>query len=184
MNNINIQQIRDDIARRKAMPQFGVSPDASLKRLRTIQETQRSFSVETVEMLLTSLDSAIHTAAVDHEAACSLASENENLKFLIHASGTQTLTIAATDVLTERQRQQSVKGFSTRQDDTYICGELAAAAISYIEPMEAADYWPADWHDDSFRPSDYRRNMVKAAALLIAEIERIDRQYLQEEAAQ
>lgn len=82
---------------------------------------------------------------------------------------------AARDIWAERQRQQSVKGFSTRQDDTYTGGELAAAAISYIEPMAATDYWPADWHDDSFRPSDYRRNIVKAAALLIAEIERIDR---------
>ncbi|MCR9031271.1 hypothetical protein [Citrobacter amalonaticus] len=87
---------------------------------------------------------------------------------------------AARDIWAERQRQQAVKGFSTQQDDTYIGGELAAAAISYIEPMEAADYWPADWHDNSFRPSDYRRNMVKAAALLIAEIERLDRQQSQE----
>ena len=75
-----------------------------------------------------------------------------------------------------RQRQQTDEGYSTQQDDTYICGELAAAAICYIEPMEAANYWPADWHDDSFKPSDYRRNLVKAIALLIAEVERFDRQ--------
>ncbi|SAG87521.1 Phage EaD protein [Enterobacter cloacae] len=83
---------------------------------------------------------------------------------------------ALRDVAAERQRQQSTKGYSTQQDDTYIGGELAAAAISYIEPMEAESYWPADWHDDSFKPSDYRRNLVKAGALILAEIERIDRQ--------
>ncbi|WP_249423673.1 hypothetical protein [Enterobacter roggenkampii] len=83
---------------------------------------------------------------------------------------------ALRDVVAERQRQQSTKGYSTQQDDTYIGGELAAAAISYIEPMEAESYWPADWHDDSFKPSDYRRNLVKAGALILAEIERIDRQ--------
>lgn len=83
---------------------------------------------------------------------------------------------ALRDVAAERQRQQSFKGYSTQQDDTYIGGELAAAAISYIEPMEAESYWPADWHDDSFKPSDYRRNLIKAAALLLAEIERLDRQ--------
>lgn len=170
------QQIRADIAKRKAMPPFGVSPDASLERLHTIQQTQRSFNPETVEMLLATLDSALHTLADGHETACSLAAENEDLKFLIHASGAQTLTTAAIDVLAERQRQQSIKGFSTQQDDTYIGGELAAAAISYIEPMEAEAYWPADWHDNSFKPSDYRRNLVKACALLIAEIERVDRQ--------
>lgn len=86
------------------------------------------------------------------------------------------ISSALSDVAAERQRQQSVKGYSVEQDDTYIGGELAAAAISYIEPMEAENYWPADWHDDSFKPSNYRRNLVKAAALLLAEIERIDRQ--------
>lgn len=85
------------------------------------------------------------------------------------------LTTAVSDVLAERQRQQLEKGFSAEQDDTYTCGELAAAALSYIEPMEASSYWPVDWHDDSFKPSDERRNLVKAAALLLAEIERIDR---------
>lgn len=83
---------------------------------------------------------------------------------------------ALSDVAAERERQKSVKGYSTEQDDTYIEGELAAAAISYIEPMEAENYWPADWFDNSFKPSDYRRNLVKAAALIVAEIERIDRQ--------
>lgn len=83
---------------------------------------------------------------------------------------------SACDVLKERHRQITVKGYSPEQDDTYIEGELAAAAISYIEPMEAENYWPADWLDDSFKPSDYRRNLVKACALLLAEIERFDRQ--------
>lgn len=82
---------------------------------------------------------------------------------------------AIADVIAERQRQQSVEGFSTEQDDTYTGGELAGAAISYITPFEAMTYWPADWHDDSFKPTNERRNLVKAAALIIAEIERIDR---------
>lgn len=86
------------------------------------------------------------------------------------------LSPAAADVLAERQRQINVKGWTAEHDDTYIGCELAAAAISYIEPMEAENYWPADWHDSSFRPSDYRRNLVRAAALLLAELERLDRQ--------
>ncbi|HGB3673851.1 TPA: hypothetical protein ACIVDA_001815 [Salmonella enterica subsp. enterica serovar Muenchen] len=86
------------------------------------------------------------------------------------------LTPAAADVLAERHRQVTVKGWTPEHDDTYIGFELAAAAISYIEPMEAENYWPADWLDDSFKPSDYRRNLVKATALLLAELERLDRQ--------
>lgn len=83
--------------------------------------------------------------------------------------------VALLDVIAERQRQQSVEGFTPQRDDTYTACELAAAAISYIEPMMAESYWPADWLDDSFKPSDYRRNLVKAAALTLAEIERLDR---------
>lgn len=86
------------------------------------------------------------------------------------------LSTAAADVLAERHRQITVKGWTPEHDDTYTCGELSGAAISYIEPMEAVFYWPAEWHDDSFKPSDERRNLVKAAALLLAEIERLDRQ--------
>lgn len=95
-----------------------------------------------------------------------------------HARGAREespFSAAITDVLAERTRQQRVKGYTTAQDDTYTDGELAAAAMSYIEPMAAMDYWPADWPDDSFKPSDYRRNLIKATALLIAELERGDR---------
>ncbi|EAM8398649.1 hypothetical protein YI12_09330 [Salmonella enterica] len=90
-------------------------------------------------------------------------------------SASQPLTDALRDVIAERQRQISVKGWTPEHDDTYIGCELAAAAISYIEPVEAENYWPADWHDGSFRPSDYRRNLVKATALLVTELERLDR---------
>ncbi|WP_275192915.1 MazG-like family protein [Citrobacter amalonaticus] len=77
-STINIQQIRDDIARRKAMPEFG--PDTCIDRLKIVQETQRSFTPEIVEALLDELKVVTHTAAVDHEAACSLVEENEELK--------------------------------------------------------------------------------------------------------
>ena len=56
MSNIDKQQIRDDIAIRKSMPCFGVSPDHSLARLKEIQETQRSFCLEVVEALLDELE--------------------------------------------------------------------------------------------------------------------------------
>lgn len=90
-------------------------------------------------------------------------------------SVSQSLTDALRDVIAERQRQVSVKGWTPEHDDTYTCGELSGVAISYIEPMEAVFYWPAEWHDDRFKPSDERRNLVKATALLLAEIERLDR---------
>ncbi|ENL1649310.1 TPA: hypothetical protein ML268_000813 [Klebsiella pneumoniae] len=140
---VNLEQIKADIAARKAMPAWG--PHTSIERIRTINATLPSFSLKTVEALVEMLESCNRTKAIN-------------------------------DVIAERQRQQTVKGFSTEQDDTYVGFQLSAAAICYIEPMEAESYWPADWYDDSFKPKDTRRNLIKAAALIIAEIERLDRQ--------
>ncbi|WP_370943108.1 hypothetical protein [Enterobacter hormaechei] len=63
MSNIDKQQIRSDIAIRKSMPSFSVSPDHSLARLRAIQETQRSFGLEVVEALLDELEAVQKTSA-------------------------------------------------------------------------------------------------------------------------
>ncbi|WP_044856886.1 hypothetical protein [Enterobacter ludwigii] len=56
MSYIDKQQIRADIAIRKSMPGFSVSPDHRLARLKAIQETQRSFGLEVVEALLDELE--------------------------------------------------------------------------------------------------------------------------------
>ncbi|VGH91136.1 hypothetical protein [Klebsiella pneumoniae] len=140
---VDLEQIKADIAARKAMPAWG--GHTSIVRIRTINATLPSFSLKTVEALVDMLESYNGTKAIN-------------------------------DVIAERQRQLTVKGFSTEQDDTYVGFQLSAAAICYIEPMEAENYWPADWYDDRFKPTDTRRNLIKAAALIIAEIERLDRQ--------
>lgn len=189
---VNLEKIKADIAARKNMPVWG--PDTSIERIKTINATLPSFSLETVEALVTRIDDLendeIRLRLANAEFQLEMAGNaKHNLKASRKAqfhkrkeaearlAEMESLigTSAIKDVIGERQRQKTTKGYSHEQDDTYIEGELAAAAISYIEPMEAMNYWPADWHDDSFKPSDYRRNLVKAAALLIAEIERYDR---------
>lgn len=92
------------------------------------------------------------------------------------------ITQAATDVLAERQRQKDAEGYSTEHDDRHNGCEMAAAAAIYAvcdtpEQMwkvkyDGATLWPGRW---VFKPKSYRENLVRAAALLIAEIERIDR---------
>lgn len=87
---------------------------------------------------------------------------------------------AAMDVLAERRRQIEVKGWTPGHDDEYARKTLAIAASCYIMDGSAAyppgccpGLWP--WSADSWKPTTYRRNLVKAAALLLAEIERLDR---------
>jgi hypothetical protein len=92
---------------------------------------------------------------------------------------------AINDVLVERIRQLAEEGFDAAHDDTHEHGELSAAATCYVmwatndlalEETPLANppaWWP--WDRSWWKPSEPRRNLVKAAALILAEIERLDR---------
>jgi hypothetical protein len=86
---------------------------------------------------------------------------------------------AARDVLAERQRQISVEGWTPEHDDAHSGGELADAAACYalwgggINPGNWREFWP--WAPEWLKHSEPRRMLVKAGALILAEIERIDR---------
>lgn len=87
-----------------------------------------------------------------------------------------TYSRAAVDVLAERRRQVEAEGWSTEHDDEHLPGELALAAASYVcadEGEAPPAIWPWDWA--WWKPESRRRNLVKAAALILAEIERLDR---------
>lgn len=88
---------------------------------------------------------------------------------------------ACQDVIAERQRQVNAEGWTPEHDDEHGCGELASAASCYATqgryhyptPGKPSPIWP--WAPEWWKPSDYRRNLVKAGALILAEIERLDR---------
>lgn len=103
---------------------------------------------------------------------------------------------ATRNVLAERLRQIEVEGWTAEHDDKHERGEMALAASCYamnaaiaskfdgefptVAQLEAAHSrsapppgWP--WHNNWWKPKDRRSALVRAAALLIAEIERLDR---------
>ncbi len=80
---------------------------------------------------------------------------------------------ASIDVIDERVRQLEAEDWDYEHDDQYVNRELAAAAICYADDGFSHPNWP--WGGDDWKPKSYRENLVRAAALLIAEIERIDR---------
>lgn len=89
-------------------------------------------------------------------------------------------TQALKDVIAERKRQITIKGRTPEHDNKQSIGELAAAAACYAlhtEPVgNVGDYlrfWP--WAAEWWKPKDRRRNLVKAGALILAEIEHLDR---------
>jgi hypothetical protein len=79
------------------------------------------------------------------------------------------------EVAAERQRQITGEGYSRAHDDhEHDDGSIAIAAACYALPLELydVDIWP--WAGRINR-KDRRRDLVRAAALLVAEIERLDR---------
>jgi len=84
------------------------------------------------------------------------------------------------EVKSERIRQIE-QGWTLAHDDTHSDGEIALAAACYA--LESADQcslgilkqiWP--WEKEYWKPRRSRRlNLMRAAALIVAEIERIDR---------
>lgn len=86
---------------------------------------------------------------------------------------------ALLDVISERQRQRAVEGWTSEHDDAYQNSELADAAACYAinahnQGLSTPAHWP--WAPDWWKQSGPRRDLVKAGALILAEIERIDRQ--------
>lgn len=83
---------------------------------------------------------------------------------------------AARDVLAERRRQIDAEGWTPEHDDQHNPNELAEAGACYAMAFENHPMpmdWP--WEVNWWKPKDRRSNLVKAGALILAEIERLDR---------
>lgn len=93
----------------------------------------------------------------------------------------------AQDVLAERRRQIEKEGWSAEHDAAHPVGDFERAAATYalytygvpatakVEGLEARYLWPWDWK--WFKPKDRRRDLVRAAALLIAAIDKGDHEW-------
>ncbi|MDQ0314827.1 hypothetical protein [Amorphus orientalis] len=102
---------------------------------------------------------------------------------------------ALDDIAAERLRQIEAEGWSTEHDDGHAGGQLAAAAAAYAwfatlpdalrthfesaamcerdRPIVLKRCWPWAWQ--WWKPRSRRRDLVRAGALIVAEIERLDR---------
>lgn len=97
----------------------------------------------------------------------------------VRAQGVKSLSNAVQSVIAERQRHQSVEGWTPEHDDQYSKSQLLWASSCYvlnaIHPFNRIPFdWP--WTPEWWKPTNPRRDLVKAGALILAEIERIDRQ--------
>jgi hypothetical protein len=82
-------------------------------------------------------------------------------------------------IAAERQRQIEGEGWTPEHDDEHADGSLAIAAACYARGRfsRGSDYpppqWP--WSREWWKPKDRRSDLVRAGALIVAEIERLDR---------
>lgn len=93
------------------------------------------------------------------------------------------------EIAAERRRQIDDEGFDTGHDNQHEYGELSSAAACYALKNNARSIpmsmynsdtiftrlWPFDlkW----WKPKYRRYDLIRAAALIVAEIERLDRCY-------
>jgi len=84
-------------------------------------------------------------------------------------------------IVAERHRQITSEGWDESHDDSHADGGLALAAAVYATPSARRHYgwhgmpqgWPWDAH--WFKPDTRIRELVKAGALIAAEIDRLQR---------
>ncbi|MFS6992224.1 hypothetical protein ABMZ67_00880 [Pseudomonas aeruginosa] len=108
---------------------------------------------------------------------------HDGLRSLAAAPGKE-VPQAWLDVQAERRRQITAEGWTPEHDDEHSHGQIARAAACYALAGSSAPNdgtaallvslaWP--WDEQWWKPSTARRDMVKACALALAEIERLDR---------
>ena len=128
------------------------------------------------------LAEAMNEAA--RNGANSVSMPDEYVEVAAWLSGLKPLTNAADSVLAERRRQIEAEGYSPDHDDDHTAGELAQAAADLC--VDGTDFRVVDpdgdemlgWGLTEAHRSDRRRQLVIAGALVLAEIERIDRAHI------
>ncbi len=98
------------------------------------------------------------------------------------------------EIAAERRRQIEVEGWTAEHDDQHDDGSLSRVAACYAShvadlpewlfprwaPNGRPLAWPVSWSREWWKPKGWRRDLVRAAALIVAEIERRDRAATQE----
>ncbi|HGN0536602.1 TPA: hypothetical protein ACKRLH_001837 [Pseudomonas aeruginosa] len=103
---------------------------------------------------------------------------------LLAAAPGKSVPQAWLDVQAERRRQIEAEGWTPEHDDAHSHGQMARAAACYALAGSSAPNdgtaallvslaWP--WDEQWWKPTSARRDLVKACALALAEIERLDR---------
>ncbi|WP_414617247.1 hypothetical protein [Yersinia intermedia] len=165
-----------------------VSPTATLALIAQLEAAQKlnPLSVNVSELEATYIgDIRLHMAAISNWKL-----RAETAEAALSAANERTLAPVILEIANERLRQISVEGWTPEHDDQHSSGELAGAAGYYAKHVNARqwcfknnpdDYqcepepsgWP--WAAEWWKPKNPRSDLIRAAALIVAELERLDR---------
>lgn len=77
------------------------------------------------------------------------------------------------EVKAEREHQRTL--WPTQHDDSHTDGSLKSAGLAIVTGRYD-EFWPASWSSRwKKKDADYREKLIVGIALLIAEVERLDR---------
>lgn len=165
-----------------AQPYYGAAfKQIAYERLRRPLDLQQPWPVPDQAAIVWRADLMAMDADLDHKQAAF----EDYKRLLAHL---RTAHRASQDVLAERRRQVEQEGYDPAHDDEHQNDEIAAYAAVYAMP-QAARQWPASetGYGDTLAQAmvpegwaippdgDRRRELIKAGALILAEIERLDR---------
>lgn len=179
---------------RQAHPQ--IEPELIDKAVAELAQRQKDSAAEQIATLRADIDSLSRAVAgtskddedeSDSEETAMLRGEIGRLHLLLnrHTEGVAGATKAGLDALGERARQRRMEGYDDAHDDKHDDFALSSAAIAYL--MDArlrgttghgfTENPPPDWPWDAndWKTKNIRQELVVAAALIIAEVERLDR---------
>ena len=123
-------------------------------------------------------------------ALCSLAAEiqcNRSIQAVANMKSREMRMGGSGMIAKERIRQINEEGFTAARDDSYDKGELRQAARAYsrlglTSKSSVPAQWPSTWDKTWWKPTnDDVVNLVKAGALIAAEIDRVLRMRARED---
>lgn len=157
-------------------------------------ETDEKLIAERIETFVTSLVPRLKSPDAVHVNMLSGTIARPSIAQIVHLYGREallaaTLTPAEYAVIAERRRQVEEEGWTPEHDDAHRGAALTLAAIAYAtqagfgihsgltdaeyRTCRAPSMWP--WERSWWKPKSPIRDLVRSAALCVAEIERLER---------
>ncbi|MCR1769024.1 hypothetical protein B7760_02058 [Burkholderia glumae] len=170
-----------------------------VSRIQAILDEAKAANARVIAAARKLIDMRHEETTRDHEIISAIDALDAAIRDIPADAGEAVLTAAARDVLAERRRQVEAEWWTPDHDDEHTSACLAVAAACYslfaaADSSDSVDSWLQEWRATAaklwpfdkewLKTTEPRRDLAKAGALILAEIERLDRAEAREHGAQ